>query len=134
MIGPSNPITSILPILECEGIRSAIRDKFVVAVSPFIGNAPVSGPAGALMEAAGFEPTSIGTFNCYEGIPDIFIQDIRDPVEVSHSVRFDTLMTDEEKSICTGQAYSWAWPEQLKSCFSHPHASRKTAENPVADA
>lgn len=99
VIGPSNPITSILPVLECDGIRSAIRDKFVVAVSPFIGNAPVSGPAGALMEAAGFEPTSIGTFNCYEGIPDIFIQDIRDPVEVSNSVRFDTLMTDEEKSI-----------------------------------
>ena len=99
VIGPSNPITSILPILECDGIKSAIRDKFVIAVSPFIGNAPVSGPAGALMEAAGYEPTSVGTINCYEGIPDIFIQDIRDPVELSHSVRFDTLMTDEEKSI-----------------------------------
>ena len=99
VIGPSNPITSILPILECDGIKPAIQDKFVIAVSPFIGNAPVSGPAGALMEAAGYEPTSTGTFNCYEGIPDVFIQDIRDPVEVSNSVRFDTLMTGEEKSI-----------------------------------
>ena len=99
VIGPSNPITSILPILECDGIRSAIQGKFVIAISPFIGNAPVSGPAGALMEAAGYEPTSIGTANCYDGIPDVFVQDIRDPIEVSHSVRFDTLMTDEEKSI-----------------------------------
>jgi LPPG:FO 2-phospho-L-lactate transferase len=99
VIGPSNPITSISPILECAGVREAIRDKFVIAVSPFIGNAPVSGPAGALMEAAGFEPTSIGTSDCYGGIPDIFVQDIRDPVEVSNAVRFDTLMTDEEKSI-----------------------------------
>jgi len=98
VIGPSNPITSILPILSCEGIKSALRGKFVIAVSPFIGNAPVSGPAGALMTAAGFEPSSIGTFNCYDGIPDVFVQDIRDPVEVSHSVRFDTLMVDEEKS------------------------------------
>ncbi len=99
VIGPSNPITSVSPILDCAGIREAIKDKFVIAVSPFIGNEPVSGPAGALMEAAGFEPSSIGTFNCYGGIPDIFIQDIRDPVEVSQSLRFDTLMTDEEKSV-----------------------------------
>jgi len=99
VIGPSNPITSILPILECEGIRSAIKDKYVIAVSPFIGNAPVSGPAGALMEASGFEPSAIGTFNCYGGLPDIFIQDIRDPVDVTHSARFDTMMTDEEKSV-----------------------------------
>jgi len=99
VIGPSNPITSISPILECDGIKSALRKKFVIAVSPFIGNAPVSGPAGALMEASGFEPSSIGTFNCYDGLPDVFVQDIRDPVEVSHSVRSDTLMTDEDKSV-----------------------------------
>jgi LPPG:FO 2-phospho-L-lactate transferase len=99
VIGPSNPITSILPILSCEGIRPALKDKFVIAVSPFIGHAPVSGPAGALMEAAGFDPSAIGTFNCYGGIPDVFVQDIRDDVAVSDSVRFDTLMTDEDKSI-----------------------------------
>jgi LPPG:FO 2-phospho-L-lactate transferase len=99
VIGPSNPITSISPILSCDGMRPALKDKFVVAVSPFIGHAPVSGPAGALMEAAGYEPSAIGTFNCYGGIPDVFVQDIRDEVEVSHSVRFDTLMTDEDKSI-----------------------------------
>jgi len=103
VIGPSNPITSILPILDCDGIRKAIKDKFVVAVSPFIGNAPVSGPAGALMEAAGYEPSAIGTFNCYGGLPDVFVQDTRDPVAVSHSVRFDTLMVDEEKSVALAQ-------------------------------
>jgi LPPG:FO 2-phospho-L-lactate transferase len=99
VIGPSNPITSIYPILSCAGLRPALKDKFVVAVSPFIGHAPVSGPAGALMEAAGYESSALGTFNCYEGIPDVFVQDIRDNVEVSQSVRFDTLMTDEDKSI-----------------------------------
>jgi LPPG:FO 2-phospho-L-lactate transferase len=99
VIGPSNPITSISPILACEGIKNALLEKFVIAVSPFIGNAPISGPAGALMQAEGFEPSSLGTFNCYEGITDIFVQDIRDPVVVKQSVRFDTLMTDEEKSV-----------------------------------
>jgi LPPG:FO 2-phospho-L-lactate transferase len=99
VIGPSNPITSISPILACEGLKEAIQDKIVLAVSPFIGDAPVSGPAADLMIAAGYEPNSIGTFNCYGGLTDIFVQDIRDPVEVSHAVRFDTLMTDEDKSV-----------------------------------
>jgi LPPG:FO 2-phospho-L-lactate transferase len=99
VIGPSNPITSILPILSCEGMKPALKDKFVIAVSPFIGHAPVSGPAGALMEAAGYEPSAIGTFNCYNGIPDVFVQDIRDDIVVSDAIRFDTLMTDEDKSI-----------------------------------
>jgi LPPG:FO 2-phospho-L-lactate transferase len=103
VIGPSNPITSISPILACEGIKTALSEKLVISVSPFIGNSPVSGPAGALMQAAGFEPSSIGTLNCYEGITDIFVQDIRDTIEVSNSVRFDTLMIDEDKSVALAQ-------------------------------
>jgi LPPG:FO 2-phospho-L-lactate transferase len=84
-------------------MKPALSDKLVIAVSPFIGNTPVSGPAGALMQAAGFEPSSLGTLNCYEGITNIFVQDIRDPIEVSNSVRFDTLMIDEEKSVAFAQ-------------------------------
>jgi LPPG:FO 2-phospho-L-lactate transferase len=99
VIGPSNPITSISPILECDGIPSAIREKYVIAVSPFIGNAPVSGPAAALMKAVGFEATSKGTLDCYRDLVDLFIQDLRDPVEVPGAVRLDTLMTNEEKSL-----------------------------------
>ena len=103
VIGPSNPITSISPILACEGIKPALRKKLVIAVSPFIGNSPVSGPAGALMKAAGFEPSARGTVSCYEGIADLFVQDIRDPIEIDNSVRFDTLMIDEEKSVALAQ-------------------------------
>jgi LPPG:FO 2-phospho-L-lactate transferase len=99
VIGPSNPVTSILPILSCDGIKNAIKGKFVIAVSPFIGEEPISGPAAALMRAEGFEPGSIGTFSCYEGLTDVFMQDIRDPVEVGNSVRYDTLMTSEDKSV-----------------------------------
>jgi LPPG:FO 2-phospho-L-lactate transferase len=99
VIGPSNPITSILPILECNGICPALRNKHVIAISPFIGNAPVSGPAAALMQARGLEPSSQGTFSCYKDLLDVFVQDIRDPVQVEGGVRFDTLMTSEEKSI-----------------------------------
>ncbi len=103
VIGPSNPVTSILPILECDGILRALAEKPVIVISPFIGNAPVSGPAAALMQARGFKPSSQGTLDCYGDVVDIFVQDIRDPVEVKDSRRFDTLMTDEEKSVALGR-------------------------------
>ena len=98
IIGPSNPVTSILPILECQGVRGALRDQFVVAVSPFIGQAPFSGPAGELMKAKGFPPSSFGTWELYRDFLDIFVQDERDTVNVPGAVRLDTMMTTEEKS------------------------------------
>ncbi len=104
IIGPSNPVTSIGPILECAGIRDTLKKKFVVAVSPFIGNRPVSGPAAALMTAWGYKPTSFGTKKVYGDILDVFIQDIRDTgIDVPGSLRLDTMMTNLKK------AESLAW-------------------------
>lgn len=61
LIAPSNPITSIGPILAVPGIVGALRETAapVVAVSPIVGNDAVSGPAGNLMRAQGL-PVSIG--------------------------------------------------------------------------
>ncbi|MDD1668568.1 MAG: 2-phospho-L-lactate transferase [Methanomicrobiales archaeon] len=98
VIGPSNPVTSISPILECAGAMEALEEKFVVAVSPFIGDRPVSGPAADLMRAWGSEPTSQGTFDMYRDIVDVFVQDIRDTVKVDGAVRLDTLMRDKPVS------------------------------------
>ena len=98
VIGPSNPVTSIAPILECDGIPGALAGKFVVAVSPFIGDRPVSGPAAELMRAWGREPTSQGTADLYGDTVDVFVQDIRDPVKVAGAVRLDTLMRDRPAS------------------------------------
>ena len=104
IIGPSNPVTSIGPILECGGIRDALKKKFVAAVSPFLGNRPVSGPAAALMTAWGYEPSSFGTKQVYADVVDVFIQDVRDTgIEVPGSIRLDTMMTNVKK------AESLAW-------------------------
>ncbi|WP_286879035.1 2-phospho-L-lactate transferase [Methanoculleus sp. UBA413] len=100
VIGPSNPVTSISPILECAGVREALRrHRRVIAVSPFIGDAPVSGPAAALMRASGREPSSVGTYGLYEDFVDVFIQDTRDPVEIEGALRLDTLMVYRGKSL-----------------------------------
>ncbi|MDK2988720.1 MAG: 2-phospho-L-lactate transferase [Methanoculleus sp.] len=99
VIGPSNPVTSISPILECAGVREALRRQRVIAVSPFIGDTPVSGPASALMRAFGKEASSAGTYGLYEDFVDVFIQDTRDPVGLQGALRLDTLMVNRGKSL-----------------------------------
>lgn len=98
VIGPSNPVSSILPILECEGVRKALSEVFVIGISPFIGRSPVSGPAGILMQSIGLEPDSLGTLEAYDGLIDLFIHDIRDTLEIKDAVKTDTLMVNAEKS------------------------------------
>jgi LPPG:FO 2-phospho-L-lactate transferase len=80
IIAPSNPITSIGPILAVPGIREALRSARgkVAAVSPIIGNAPVAGPAGILMTAQGLPCSIAGVANAYEDILDLLVCDTRD--------------------------------------------------------
>ncbi len=78
LIGPSNPITSIGPILSLEGVREQLKRKRVVAISPIVGNEPVSGPAGKFMQAKGFEVSPYGVFKCYEDFLDVLIIDTED--------------------------------------------------------
>ncbi len=81
-------------------MREALRrHRCVVAISPFIGDAPISGPAAALMQAFGKEPSSAGTYGLYEDLIDVFIQDIRDPVRIKGALRRDTLMAYQGKSL-----------------------------------
>ena len=113
ILGPSNPVTSISPILECEGIKEALKKKYVVAVSPFIGDAPISGPAKALMEAWGMPPTSKGTFELYKDFTDLFVQDERDTETVDGALRCDTLMINEEISVSLARTIM----EQIKGKY-----------------
>jgi len=80
IIAPSNPITSIGPILSVPGIREALRSARgkVAAVSPIVGNAPVAGPAGILMAAQGLPCSIAGIAKAYEDFLDLLICDTRD--------------------------------------------------------
>jgi LPPG:FO 2-phospho-L-lactate transferase len=80
VIAPSNPITSIGPILSVPGIREALcsaRGK-VAAVSPIVGNAAVAGPAGTLMNAQGLPCSIAGVAKAYEDFLDLLVCDKRD--------------------------------------------------------
>ena len=78
IIGPSNPITSILPILSLDGVRDALKGTHVVAVSPIIGSDSVSGPASKFMKALGIEVSSVGVASLYEDFLDVMVIDNED--------------------------------------------------------
>lgn len=75
LIAPSNPVTSIAPILAVPGIREALANTTapVVAVSPIIGTAAVSGPAANLMRAQGLEVSIAGIAEAYEDFVDVLV-------------------------------------------------------------
>ncbi|HKW67360.1 MAG TPA: 2-phospho-L-lactate transferase [Terriglobales bacterium] len=80
VLAPSNPITSIGPILAVPGIREALCETQapVAAISPIVGDAAVSGPAGALMTAQNLPVSAAGVAQAYEDFLDILFVDERD--------------------------------------------------------
>ncbi|MDK2988721.1 MAG: 2-phospho-L-lactate transferase [Methanoculleus sp.] len=103
VIGPANPAASILPILDCGGMRDLLREKFVVAVSPFSGGVAPDQKDAALMYAVGEPPTAPAVSRLYGNIVDVFVQDIHDPDDVPGSLRLETRLMHER------QAESLAW-------------------------
>jgi LPPG:FO 2-phospho-L-lactate transferase len=80
VVCPSNPVTSIGPILAVPGVADALegtRAK-IVAVSPIIGAAAVSGPAGQLMAARGLPVSPLGVARAYAPWLDVLLIDPTD--------------------------------------------------------
>jgi LPPG:FO 2-phospho-L-lactate transferase len=81
VIGPSNPVISIGPILAVPGMRAAIGASIapVVAVSPYVGGTVVKGPTNKFMEALGRPTTAAGVASLYAGLIDAMVVDAGDP-------------------------------------------------------
>src|SRR6516165_9440955 len=86
ILAPSNPVTSIGPILAVPGMREALRQASapVTAVSPIIGGDAFSGPAGTLMKRKGWPSTIAGVAQAYEDFLDILIVDMADHADADH--------------------------------------------------
>jgi LPPG:FO 2-phospho-L-lactate transferase len=74
-VAPSNPVTSIGPILSIPGVREALRNTSatVVAISPIIGREAVSGPAANLMAAQGLDVSIAGITRAYREFLDVLV-------------------------------------------------------------
>lgn len=109
LIGPSNPVSSIGPILALRGVRDLLGGRSsrrkgkgrsrsrVIAISPLVDGRPVSGPAAKFMRAWGFPVTDQGVAEIL-GCVDLMVvspkSDYRGP-----SVQLDTTMRDERDSL-----------------------------------
>jgi LPPG:FO 2-phospho-L-lactate transferase len=94
VIGPSNPLISIGPILAVPGIRDALRNAPapVVAVSPFVGGHAVKGPTDDFCRSAGIELSAQGIVDAYRDVVDAVVAD--EPAEGIPCLVTDTLMDD----------------------------------------
>jgi LPPG:FO 2-phospho-L-lactate transferase len=77
VIGPSNPVISIGPMLAIPELREALiasRAK-VVAVSPLVDGQVLKGPTAAFMRGRGVPVTVAGLTELYEGVIDGVVSD-----------------------------------------------------------
>ena len=113
IVCPSNPITSIGSILALPGIAQALKETraTVVAISPIVGGAPVSGPAGKLMAAKDLPVSAVGVATAYGEWLDRLVIDRQDQALGPELLRLgvspivaDTLMTDRLKETGLARA------------------------------
>jgi LPPG:FO 2-phospho-L-lactate transferase len=94
VIGPSNPLASIAPILAVPGIREALADAPapVVAVSPVVGGQILKGPTAAFMAFAALECNADGVADFYGELLDGIVAD--ENVARLPTLQIDTRMDD----------------------------------------
>ena len=96
VIGPSNPVISIGPILSVPMMRQALLDSPapIVAVSPIVGGVVLKGPTEDFMRWSGRDADHAAIAACYDGLIDGLVADGSAPVDRLPVLRTDTLMTD----------------------------------------
>ncbi len=108
VVCPSNPVTSVGPVLAVPGMTDALAatDARVVAVSPIVGGTAVSGPAGELMRARGLAVSPAGVATAYAPWLDAIVIDRRDAACAPDLERLgvvpvlaDILMTDGAREL-----------------------------------
>jgi LPPG:FO 2-phospho-L-lactate transferase len=101
VIGPSNPVISIGPILSVPGMREAIAAAKapVIAVSPFVAGRAVKGPTESFMAAIDRPATAAGVASLYVDVIGAMVVDADDPETAPEDIRTlscPTLMTGAE--------------------------------------
>lgn len=76
IIGPSNPLISIDPILHLT--REAMPSDRTIAVTPIVGGKALKGPTVAMMRAMGMDPRPGEVARLYLGVASAFVLDERD--------------------------------------------------------
>ena len=96
VIGPSNPVISIRPILDVPGLAGALQTSPapVVAVSPVVGGEVLKGPTAPFMDWAGQSVDAAGVAGAYAPLLDGIVAD--EPVDGLPALVADILMRDAD--------------------------------------
>jgi len=76
IIGPSNPLISIAPILWL--VRDQLRRQQTIAVTPIVAGAALKGPTVEMMRALGHEASPVEVARMYRDVAAGFVLDARD--------------------------------------------------------
>jgi LPPG:FO 2-phospho-L-lactate transferase len=100
VIGPSNPLASIAPILAVPGIREALQAASapVVAVSPIVGGEVLKGPTASFMAFGALDASADGVADFYGELLDGIVAD-------EDVGRLTTLQTDTRMDDAAGRAH-----------------------------
>jgi LPPG:FO 2-phospho-L-lactate transferase len=97
VIGPSNPVISIGPMLALPGLAEALATSPapVVAVSPLVRGGVVKGPTEACLRWAGQDLSSAGIADAYAGLIDGLVAD--EPTGALPTLESEVLMDTPER-------------------------------------
>jgi len=131
LLAPSNPITSIGPILAVPGIREALLASRapVGAVSPIVGGTAVSGPAGILMASQGLPVSIAGIAKAYHDFLDVLVVDDRD-AETATQLRRSGFRVHCTRTIMRNAESKVALARAVLSVMSAEKSSRTASETP----
>jgi LPPG:FO 2-phospho-L-lactate transferase len=107
IIGPSNPLISIAPILRIAGPH--VRRERTVAITPIVGGAALKGPTVEMMRALGPEPNPVEVARMYRDVAARFVVDRRDAEHADaieamgiRALMLDTVMSDGGGTLAAG--------------------------------
>lgn len=110
VIGPSNPILSIWPILAVPAVRDAMRGTRVMAVSPLIGGKAVKGPLTDLLPRFGYSTDTHGIVASYgDLLTDIVVHDGDEPGPIGPAVHVTDTQIGEEAAAARLAAEMLTW-------------------------
>lgn len=94
LIGPSNPLISIAPILRL--VRAELAPARTVAVTPIVGGIALKGPTVEMMRALGHAPDPVEVARMYRDVAATFVLDERDGglANAIDELGYRTLVTD----------------------------------------
>ena len=106
IIGPSNPLISIQPILQVVG--DALARERTIAVTPIVSGIALKGPTVEMMRAMGHAPNPIEVAGMYRSVAATFVLDSRDgelsaPIEALgyRVIVTDTVMRDGGRALAS---------------------------------